>query len=113
MTDSEKCVFCGCDEALGTHWPCPALPAPQPDSTDGILVDPEAERYSERVTLRVPKSLTDAIDTLVDRGAYATRSQALRAAAFEAFVRRARERPATSMQVVPDGGVVASSIKQR
>jgi Arc/MetJ-type ribon-helix-helix transcriptional regulator len=84
-----ECPFCGAaSETRTEHWPCPALPAPRPTPIDGIVADPDAGRYTERVTLRIPRSLETAIEELVDEGAYASRSQAIRAVAFEAFVAR-------------------------
>jgi len=84
-----ECPFCGAaSETQDEHWPCPALPTPRPAPIDGVVADPDAGRYTERVTLRIPRSLETAIDELVDEGAYASRSQAIRAAAFEAFVAR-------------------------
>lgn len=84
-----ECPFCGAaSETRTEHWPCPALPAPRPAPIDGVVADPDAGRYTERVTLRIPRSLETAIEELVESGAYASRSQAIRAAAFEAFVAR-------------------------
>lgn len=96
------CPVCARDlETLGSHWPCPRLPAASPEPTDGVVADPEAGRYSERVTVRVPESLLRAVDELVSYGAYQSRSQAIRAAAFEAFVTRVQGHP---QPVATDGG---------
>jgi Arc/MetJ-type ribon-helix-helix transcriptional regulator len=69
------------------------------------VADPDAGRYTERVTLRIPRSLETAIDELVDEGAYASRSQAIRAAAFEAFVARQHT---DQRCAIADGGAAAN-----
>jgi hypothetical protein len=98
-----ECLFCGAaaHDELDEHWPCPALPDPEPIPIDSVVADPAAGRYTERLTLRIPQSLETAIDDLVDGGAYSSRSQAIRAAAFEAFVApRHTEQPCA----IADGG---------
>jgi len=104
MTESserERCPFCGERRPLAAHFPCDDQPDRDPDPLGGVVADPEAARHTERVTLRVPESLLASADGLVEAGAYATRSEAIRAAAFAAFVAPAGPNPTPA---AADGG---------
>lgn len=100
-SDRERCPFCGERRPLAAHFPCNEQPDRDPDPLGGVTADPEAARHTERVTLRVPASLLESADGLVEAGAYGNRSEAIRAAAFAAFVAPAGP---NQTPTVPDGG---------